>query len=205
MIRAWIKSSVYPQRRLEITTQGGADYNHSSISLDGTSPADILFLHVLRNGSEVEPAPEVNVCEGFFDWSIDEVPLVVGLNELLVLGFDGNGDMVDSDSIQVMLSDVQAFVRGDGNDDGSVDLVDVLWVLFYAFDGSVLPRCEDALDVDDSSVVDYDRCLRASRAPVHGGAAAGSTFSTTRSGSERRCFASVCGLALTGTSWRENV
>lgn len=154
MIRAWIKSSVYPQRRLEITTQGGADYNHSSISLDGTSPADILFLHVLRNGSEVEPAPEVNVCEGFFDWSIDEVPLVVGLNELLVLGFDGNGDMVDSDSIQVMLSDVQAFVRGDGNDDGSVDLVDVLWVLFYAFDGSVLPRCEDALDVDDSSVVD---------------------------------------------------
>jgi len=96
----------------------------------------------------------VNVCEGFFDWSIDEVPLVVGLNELLVLGFDGNGDMVDSDSIQVTFSDVQAFVSGEGKDDGSVDLVDVLWVLFYAFDGSVLPRCEDALDVVASSLVD---------------------------------------------------
>lgn len=153
LIRNWIRSSVYPEKRLTITTNGGAnhDVNEPSLTLDGTSPAEILFLRVIRNGLEVEPAPAVNVCDGgFFDWIIDEIPLESGDNEIEIMGFDGQGELVDSDSITVKLFDTQLFLRGDANEDDVIDIIDVMLIAFYTFEGFPFPRCEDAADVDDN-------------------------------------------------------
>ena len=45
------------------------------------------------------------------------------------------------------------FVRSDANADSSVDISDVLTVLFYLFAGNVTPPCVDALDADDSGLI----------------------------------------------------
>ncbi len=41
------------------------------------------------------------------------------------------------------------FTRGDGNDDGELDISDVIAILTYLFIGGNPPNCEDAMDVDD--------------------------------------------------------
>jgi hypothetical protein len=46
------------------------------------------------------------------------------------------------------------FLRGDANQDGSVDISDVVVVLGYLFLGSRPSACPDAADVDDSGELD---------------------------------------------------
>ena len=47
-----------------------------------------------------------------------------------------------------------SFVRGNSNGDRSVDLSDAVGILLILFQGAPAPACQDALDVDDSGVVD---------------------------------------------------
>ena len=42
-----------------------------------------------------------------------------------------------------------SFLRGDGNDDGTIDLTDAITILNYLFLGGVVPGCLDAADADD--------------------------------------------------------
>jgi hypothetical protein len=47
----------------------------------------------------------------------------------------------------------QAFLRGDIDANGRVDLSDAIGILGYLFLGGTVPRCMDAVDVDDSGGV----------------------------------------------------
>lgn len=107
LIRSWIRASVYPQVRLEITTNGGSPVVavEPTVDLAGNAPADIFFLLVLINGEPVDPAPEaVFSTSNMTGWSIDNIPLVPGLNTVEVLGLSSKGDIIDSDSINVTSS-----------------------------------------------------------------------------------------------------
>jgi hypothetical protein len=46
------------------------------------------------------------------------------------------------------------FRRGDSNDDGKLDISDVLWTLGYLFLGSVPPPCLDSADTDDNGTLE---------------------------------------------------
>jgi len=46
------------------------------------------------------------------------------------------------------------FLRGDSNDDGSVDISDAVAVLGYLFQGGNAPYCADAADANDDGQVD---------------------------------------------------
>ena len=45
------------------------------------------------------------------------------------------------------------FLRGDGNDDGTIDLTDAITILNYLFLGGVVPGCLDAADADDDDEI----------------------------------------------------
>lgn len=47
-----------------------------------------------------------------------------------------------------------SFVRGDANDDGKLNVLDMLHVLAVLFGSEPLPGCQDRLDSDDTGVVD---------------------------------------------------
>jgi hypothetical protein len=46
-----------------------------------------------------------------------------------------------------------SFQRGDANDDGSVDIGDALFTLVYLFELELEPDCLDAVDVDNSEII----------------------------------------------------
>ncbi len=46
-----------------------------------------------------------------------------------------------------------SFLRGDGNDDGTIDLTDAITILNYLFLGGVAPGCLDAADSDDDEEI----------------------------------------------------
>ncbi|MFP6634035.1 MAG: hypothetical protein VCD16_15490 [Planctomycetota bacterium] len=46
-----------------------------------------------------------------------------------------------------------SFLRGDGNDDGTIDLTDAITILNYLFLGGVVPGCLDAADADDDEEI----------------------------------------------------
>jgi hypothetical protein len=46
------------------------------------------------------------------------------------------------------------FVRGDTNGDGWIDLSDAIGILFHLYAGAPAGACPDALDVDDSGIID---------------------------------------------------
>jgi hypothetical protein len=46
------------------------------------------------------------------------------------------------------------FRRGDGNDDGKVDLSDAVFILGFLFGGGSGPACEDACDATDDGKLD---------------------------------------------------
>ncbi len=45
------------------------------------------------------------------------------------------------------------FVRGDANNDGSVNLADAIFIFTYLFSSGTAPSCLDATDVDDNGVI----------------------------------------------------
>jgi hypothetical protein len=103
LIRGWIASAVYPQVRLTITTNGGNDFvaGQPTVSLQGTAPADIFFLTVLRNGTPIdEDLLDVSFSTSdLTGWTIAGIPLVGGVNNLQVVGFGSRGNIVDTDTI----------------------------------------------------------------------------------------------------------
>ena len=125
-------------------------------------PADVLFLRVLVNGMSTELASPESFCSGssFSGWTLDGIDLAGGVKEVTVLGLDGAGSLVDTDTIEVSLFSFGRFVRGDGDGDFRADIVDAMMLLYFAFEGGVVVRCEDALDVADSGAVAATDAIR---------------------------------------------
>ncbi len=104
LIRGWIRSSIYPQARLTITTNGGSPFASSAPAIDlaGSAPADVFFLGVVRNGTVVEPAPASQFSTAdMTGWTVSAIPLMPGVNTIGVIGLGSDGNIVDSDSIQI--------------------------------------------------------------------------------------------------------
>ena len=88
---------------LIIETNGGADFStdESTVDLDGEAPADVFSLIVQRNGELLEDVDWSFSNSNLRDWSIDDIPVVNGLNTLTVIGFNSRGEIVDQDVIRV--------------------------------------------------------------------------------------------------------
>jgi len=103
-IRDWVRSAVFPQVRLEITTSGGEPFATSGVMIDleGKAPADVFFLIVSRGGIVLEPTPltEFSTTD-VLGWKVTGIPIPPGTNEIEVLGLSSRGDIVDRDLIEV--------------------------------------------------------------------------------------------------------
>ena len=62
------------------------------------------------------------------------------------------------------------FLRGDANDDTSIDIADSVFTLKYLFAGSLRPRCLDALDTNDDGRLDLADPVYMLRCLFRGGA-----------------------------------
>ncbi|MEM7263602.1 MAG: hypothetical protein AAF488_16560, partial [Planctomycetota bacterium] len=67
-------------------------------------------------------------------------------------GDAGDGDGDDADMLALLFDD--AFVRGDTNFDGQVDISDPVATLQFLFQGGDAPLCMDSADANDSGEVD---------------------------------------------------
>lgn len=68
------------------------------------------------------------------------------------LGTGKNGEDMGAFSTGVTIPG--QFIRGDANDDGSVDISDPIKILFYLFAAVSSPTCLDSLDADDRGSID---------------------------------------------------
>ena len=80
----------------------------------------------------------------------------------------------------------EAFVRGDGNVDGRIDLSDAIHTLRTLFVGDAVIDCLDAADFDDDSSVDVSDANLDSRPPFSRRPRTSRSLSRVRCGSERR-------------------
>ena len=107
-LRTRISSVVYPSVRMRISTNGGSNFetDQLTVNLAGTAPVEVAEILVVNNGDEGRVYPVgYNSMTG---WSIDDIEINSGDNELLLLGFDYAGDLIDDDSITV----TSTFVSG---------------------------------------------------------------------------------------------
>lgn len=103
-IRSWVRNAVYPQKRLQITTNGGTSFEalEPFVDLAGSAPADAFFFLAIRNGEPIEPQPAFELSDtDMFGWSVSDIPLAGGDNTLTILGLGSRGNIVDQDSIVV--------------------------------------------------------------------------------------------------------
>jgi hypothetical protein len=164
---------------LEILTNLGFDLTtmEPSFALVGRAPLEARRLVVVVNG--VDDPESVPRFENIIDWSVG-VPLREGRNEVTVLGFDRDGEVVASDSIAITRlsgSGNATFVRGDANLNGRVDIVDAIWTFLY-LQGTVAPLCLDALDTDDSGDIGITDIVRGLDFLFRGGVAPAAPYPT---------------------------
>ncbi len=99
-----VDSVSYPDQRLTISTNSGNDIETSNltVNLSGQAPVEVTTIRVLNQGLFLVPEPETQFSRSsLLGWSLDNVPLVPGENELQVIGFNSAGDVVDTDTIDV--------------------------------------------------------------------------------------------------------
>lgn len=145
---------------LALTTNRGIDFavDASEIALEGMAP-----LEVESFGLVVDGVPAVSL-DPVFTGAVNfgfTTALVEGPNEITVLGFDADGNVVGSDSIVVTRNTTgvgESFIRGDANHDGTLTVNDAL-LTFLHLSGDVVPRCLDALDSDDSGEINITDVL----------------------------------------------
>jgi hypothetical protein len=96
LLETRIRTVVYPQMRLAITTNGGSDFSVPGLTVDlaGTAPVDVYTIVV---AGQVQPVTFTSMTS----WSIQGIQLVPGVNNIVLFGIDARGNIVDSDSIKV--------------------------------------------------------------------------------------------------------
>ncbi|MCZ6792974.1 MAG: hypothetical protein O7J95_05100 [Planctomycetota bacterium] len=129
--------------------QGGQDLNE-----DGDAEDPILHVHDLERGTTTNLKAAVTF-PGFrlhVNW------LVFAVSESLQGGQDLNGDG-DAKDFVPQVADLStllartAFVRGDADSSGEINLTDGIRILSFLFLGQEAPTCRDAADTDDDGVL----------------------------------------------------
>ncbi len=137
----------------KIVTNAGADIttDAASIELEGEAPVKVGAIGYRRNQGKEEMLDPVWTSPVRWKAAFD-LPEPANLFEFT--GFDKLGGTLSVASITV-ISTAQpgAFVRGDVNDDRSLNITDPIAVLRYLFGGASL-SCLDAADVEDNGKVD---------------------------------------------------
>jgi len=120
-------------------------------------PASVDLVTIGERGFEIT-APEGVEFLGAFPIPHNTNTSVVGTD----LDGDGAQDLVVpyrsalGDRLRVIFGPIvrSGFVRGNANDDATVDISDAVSILGYLFLGSAAPPCLDAADTDDSGLID---------------------------------------------------
>lgn len=94
----------HPTVQLNISGSDSRTISTPTISLSGSAPVEASFLQVVINGSPVPDVEAVFSTSSMTSWSLPNIPVPPGDNNLEVLGFNGLGDLIDSDSISVSSS-----------------------------------------------------------------------------------------------------
>ncbi len=134
-------------RDFSITTGGGEDFTVDArrTELEGDAWVDVYTVALDGEILDLEWTTELR-------WRT-EVSLDAGENELSLVAFDVDGNIVGSDSITVTaMVEAPRFIRGDFDLDGMVELGDAVRILAYLYRG-VATSCHDAGDVNDDEVL----------------------------------------------------
>ncbi|MBI4600696.1 MAG: lamin tail domain-containing protein [Planctomycetes bacterium] len=149
---SFAKSAIPAKVPFAITTQNGEDFTveTQTVVIDGNAWFDARFILLEGEDAPLEPAwPSIT------KWRAT-VPLQGGPNLLRFVALDLQGNPVGSDSITVTWSTgpvVPRFIRGDVNLDRSLDLADVLRLLFHLYLGAAI-GCEDSGDATNNEILD---------------------------------------------------
>lgn len=139
----------------EITTNGGAPFDAESpvVTISGRAPVEVRTIVIRVNGEAPAEGPGQASfsTESVVGWNAT-VALQGGVNAIEFVAFNADGDGIFSDSIAVSLES-KAFVRGDANLSGKVDISDAIDIFRHVAQGYT-PPCVDALDADDSGAID---------------------------------------------------
>lgn len=136
--------------------------------LAGTVDAVKEIIPWHRRTREPAPPPEEPVDPGTdpgTDPDTDPGADLDGIDPAEAATDDGAGGSLDDVAAALALADSAvyfdvgeahdaSFIRGDANDDGSVDITDPIFVLLHLFRGGAHSYCPDAADADDSGAVD---------------------------------------------------
>ncbi len=105
LLRTWVNPVTFPVQRLLIQTNSGNPFEtqNPTVNLDGVAPAEIYAFVVSINGTPLDPQPDaVLSTTNMTGWSMKDIPLVPGLNRLVVAGYTAQpDDLVDSDTIDI--------------------------------------------------------------------------------------------------------
>jgi hypothetical protein len=110
-----------------------------------------VLIHV--DGQPVETTLEAQFSNtDFFSWSTD-VPIQPGENVVHAMGITSRDDLIDSDSIEVVLGTIDGeFIRGDVDLLRGINITDPLLIAFFLFRGDQI-SCQDAADVNDDGMI----------------------------------------------------
>ena len=101
----------------------------------------------------------------FFPAEIDRSMLVAGTNVIAVEVHQSDADSSDlSFDMEIVArgsaTSGTAFVRGEVNRDGQIDLSDGVTILLVLFAGLANPGCDDAMDTDDTGTLEITDAIR---------------------------------------------
>ena len=120
------------------------------VTLEWTNPVSYDGIKILRDGTEV--AALAGDQESYRE-IVDEF----GTHEYRVIGTVGDREAA-SEACSVLVEGV-AFVRGDSNASGRVDLADIIFILSYLFRNGEAPPCLDAANVNGDVAIDISDAI----------------------------------------------
>lgn len=130
----------------EFSPEPAAKSGDSTVSLSWQNAGGYDALRITRNGELIAELP--GTATQYRDTGVPS-----GFHVYKVIAVD---DAAASFPASIFLNTVSvpnAFLRGDGNRDGRIDLADAIFTLYYLFnDGTA--KCEDAMDVNDDGKLD---------------------------------------------------
>ena len=126
--------------------RGGSNLEETGIELAWDNAENYDHIHLYRNGELVETLPGnatsftgKSAPDGFIAYSLrPQVGSDVGRSAV------------------IEFTNLNPFRRGDSDDNGKIDINDIVGSLRFQFIGTFNPTCMDALDVDDNGTVDIN-------------------------------------------------
>jgi len=125
---------------------GAAQASTRDIHLDWRNGGRYDAVRILRNGEPIAELP--GAATGFVD-----ADLPGGLYSYKVAGLLGPDSSFPRRTLVSTFTPPGAFLRGDANRDGTINIADPVKTLRYLFLGNETLPCEDAADADDDGVL----------------------------------------------------